>query len=107
MNKAVQKNTSHMRRHARVRAKIKGTSERPRLAVYKSNRFLEAQFIDDDAGRTLASAKMADVQKLASELVGKAKAKGITTVVFDRGGFRYIGKVAAFADALRKAGLQF
>lgn len=96
-----------MRRHARVRAKVKGTLERPRLAVYKSNRFLEAQFIDDDAGRTLASAKMADEQKLASELMTKAKAKGITNVVFDRGGFRYAGRVAAFAEALRKAGLQF
>ena len=95
------------RRHNRIRAKVKGTMERQRLAVYKSNRYLEAQIIDDDAGRTIVSAKMADGSKLASEIAAKAKAKGVSKVVFDRGGFRYTGSIAALADALRKAGLEF
>ena len=95
------------RRHNRIRAKVKGTKERPRLCVYKSNRYLEAQLIDDDAGVTLASGKMADAQKLGSEIAQKAKAAGISSVVFDRGGFRYIGAIAALADAARAGGLKF
>ncbi len=95
------------RRHNRIRAKIKGTKERPRLAVYKSNRYMEAQIIDDAAGRTLASGKMDDATKLGGEIAKKAQAAGVTTVVFDRGGFRYTGRVAQLAEAARKGGLTF
>lgn len=95
------------RRHNRIRAKISGTAERPRLAIYKSNRYMEAQLIDDTKGRTIASAKLADAVKVGEEVAKKAKAAGVTKVVFDRGGFRYTGSVAALADAARKAGLEF
>jgi large subunit ribosomal protein L18 len=95
------------RRHNRIRAKVKGTLVRPRLAVYKSNRFLEAQLIDDDKGVTLVGAKMDDAEKLGKDIATRAKAKGITKVVFDRGGFRYTGRVASLAEAARKAGLEF
>ena len=94
-------------RHKRIRAKIKGTPARPRLCVYKSNRYLEAQIIDDEQGKTLVSAKMDDAQKLGSEIAKMAKAAGIASVVFDRGGFRYIGSVAVLADAARAGGLKF
>lgn len=104
------------RRHNRIRAKVQGTPERPRLAVYKSNRYLHAQIIDDVAGKTLISGstkemskekKMDASEKLGTELAKRAKAAGITKVVFDRGGFRYIGRVAMLADAARKGGLEF
>jgi large subunit ribosomal protein L18 len=107
------------RRHRRVRRKISGTAERPRLAVYRSNRHIIAQLIDDRAGHTLAAASTvesglrssatgntsaaASVGKLIAE---RAKAAGITKVVFDRGGSRYHGRVAALADAAREAGLE-
>jgi large subunit ribosomal protein L18 len=95
------------RRHNRIRAKVQGTAERPRLSIYKSNRYMEAQLIDDSKGRTIASAKMDDAVKVGEEVAKKAKAAGITKVVFDRGGFRYTGSVAALAEAARKAGLEF
>jgi large subunit ribosomal protein L18 len=108
------------RRHARVRSLITGTAERPRLAFSKSNKFVQAQVIDDVAGRTLAAAhgrpakgskkgSSLSVQALAvgKEIATKAKAAGITTVVFDRGGFNYEGQVKALADAARENGLQF
>src|SRR3990167_4869387 len=95
------------RRHKRIRAKVKGTSERPRLAVYKSNRYLEAQIIDDTIGKTIFSAKMKEASKLGSEIAKRAKEKGIDKVVFDRGGFRYTGSIAVLADAARKGGVEF
>ena len=112
------------RRHARVRSKVSGTSERPRLAVHRSIRHISAQVIDDQAGRTLASASSVEVGLRAelgsagggnvtgAEAVGRllatrAKAAGITRVVFDRGGFAYHGRVAALADAARDEGLEF
>lgn len=104
------------RRHNRIRAKVQGTTERPRLAVYKSNRYLHAQIIDDTKGATVASGstqemgkdkKMAAAEKLGLELAKRAKAAGITKVVFDRGGFRYTGRVATLAEAARKGGLEF
>lgn len=95
------------RRHKRIRAKVKGTALRPRLAVYKSNRYLEAQIIDDGAGRTLLSGKMDDAVKLGKDIATRAKAKGIEAVVFDRGGFRYTGQIAALAEAARAGGLKF
>ena len=99
--------TNIQRRHTRIRAKVKGTPERPRLAVYKSNRYLEAQVIDDTVGKTIFSAKMPDAQKLGATIASRAKEKGISRVVFDRGGFRYTGSIAVLADAARKGGLQF
>ena len=95
------------RRHNRIRAKVKGTAARPRLAVYRSNRFVEAQVIDDDAGKTLVSAKMDDAKALGTDIAKRAKAAGITAVVFDRGGFRYAGRVARVAEAAREGGLKF
>jgi len=110
------------RRHLRVRLNLAGTSQRPRLAVFRSVSEIYAQVIDDAAGHTLVSASSVDKElreqmkdKKKSEqakLVGKmvaerAKNKGITAVVFDRGGFKYIGRVKALADGAREGGLQF
>lgn len=103
------------RRHTRVRARISGTAERPRLAVYRSNRFISAQMIDDTVGKTLVAAHGREFKGAASvqakevgeALAKKAKAAGITTVVFDRGGYRYAGQVKALADAAREGGLTF
>ncbi len=95
------------RRHNRIRAKVQGTAARPRLCVYKSNRYMEAQVIDDTAGKTLAAVKVADAQKAGEAIAKAAKAAGVSAVVFDRGGFRYIGKVALLAEAARKGGLNF
>ena len=100
-------NQTRIRRHARIRAKVKGTAERPRLCVYKSNRYMEAQLIDDTKGNTLIAGKMDDAGKLGEDIAKRAKAAGIAKVVFDRGGFRYAGRVAALADAARKGGLEF
>jgi large subunit ribosomal protein L18 len=110
---------ARIRRHARVRKRVRGTSERPRLAVFRSNKHISVQVIDDRAGHTLASASTyeaglrggptwtreaaAQVGKLAAE---RAQAAGVTKVVFDRGGFLYHGRVAAVADAAREAGLE-
>jgi large subunit ribosomal protein L18 len=99
--------TNRTRRHNRIRAKVQGTAQRPRLAVYKSNRYLEAQVIDDDKGHTLAAVKMDDAKKAGAEIAKAAKAAGISAVVFDRGGFRYTGAIATLADAAREGGLKF
>ena len=99
--------TNRQRRHNRIRAKVKGTALRPRLCVYKSNRYLEAQVIDDTAGKTLAAVKMDDAKKAGAEIAKAAKAKGVSAVVFDRGGFRYTGAIAILADAARAGGLKF
>lgn len=110
-----------LRRHRRVRKKIHGTAERPRLAVYRSNKHLTVQVIDDDAGRTLAAASTVEpdqrgqgsggtveaASRVGALVAERAKAAGITKVVFDRGGFAYHGRVAAVADAAREAGLEF
>ena len=98
---------SRIRRHKRIRAKIIGTSARPRLSVYKSNRYLEAQLIDDTLGKTLVAGKMDDPKKLGKDIAVRAKKAGIAKVVFDRGGFRYTGRVAALAAAAREGGLEF
>lgn len=103
------------RRHARVRAKISGTAARPRLAVFRSNRFVSAQLIDDVAGKTIAAShgrSFKGAQSVQAAEVGKAiaaaaKAAGITTIVFDRAGYRYGGQVKTLADAAREAGLTF
>lgn len=103
------------RRHARVRARVQGTKSRPRLAVFRSNRFISVQLIDDTAGATLAASHGRDFkgsQAVQAKAVGvaiakAAKAKGIVAVVFDRGGYRYGGQVKALADAAREGGLAF
>ena len=122
MIKKIDKNEERLRRHARVRKKIKGTAESPRLSVYRSLNHIYAQVIDDVKGVTLCSAstmekevkaKIGDMSKTdAAKEVGKAvaaKAKklGIETVVFDRGGYIYTGRVQAVADGAREAGLNF
>jgi large subunit ribosomal protein L18 len=116
---AQHKRESRIRRHRRVRKQVQGTAERPRLAVFRSNKHIAAQVIDDRTGRTLAAASTtADVKeggtgnKAAAAQVGKllaerAKAAGVTQVVFDRGGNLYHGRVAAVADAARESGLEF
>jgi large subunit ribosomal protein L18 len=100
-----------------VRRRVVGTAERPRLAVFRSNKQIYAQLIDDRAGRTLASAgsptstgdggKKAAATRVGAELATKAKAAGITSVVFDRGGYQYQGRVRALAEAAREGGLDF
>lgn len=107
MNKTDQKRIGRQVRHKRVRARVAGTAERPRLCVYKSNRYLEAQLIDDTAGKTLVSGKMADAVKLGAHIAKEARGKGVTHAVFDRGGFRYAGSVAKLAAAAREGGLNF
>ena len=104
------------RRHRRVRAKVIGTAARPRLSIFKSNTRIVAQLIDDSAGKTLAAVSSSEekgktprerAEGAASTLAKRAQEKGIKTVVFDRGGFQYVGSVKAFADAARAAGLEF
>lgn len=112
------RNSIRERRHARVREKVKGTAARPRLVVFRSNKNIEAQIIDDVKGVTLASSsstalKLANggnieaAKVVGADLAKKALAKDITKVVFDRGGYDYHGRVAALADAAREGGLQF
>ena len=105
-----------VRRHLRVRKTVQGTAERPRLVVYRSLKHITAQLVDDDAARTLAtvtSTKVGEGKKSEKSLeVGKqiavvAKEKGITKVVFDRGGYQYHGRVKAVADGAREGGLEF
>jgi large subunit ribosomal protein L18 len=107
---------SRIRRHARIRARVAGTEARPRLAVFRSNRFIYAQLINDETGKTLIAADSRnakakgghDQAKEVGALIGaQAKEKGITSVVFDRGGFQYQGMIAALADGAREAGLTF
>ena len=103
------------RRQIRVRAKISGTAERPRLAVFKSNRFVSAQLIDDTVGKTIAAShgrefkgsQSVQAKSGGAAIAKKAQAAGISTIVFDRAGYRYSGQVKALADAAREAGLTF
>ena len=116
MEKSTKKIQNRTRRHARIRSRVSGTATKPRLAVFRSNRYVYAQLIDDQTGATLASA---DSRTLKGEnmvakatLVGKtiaeaAKKASIEKVVFDRGGFQYLGAVAALAEGAREGGLQF
>jgi large subunit ribosomal protein L18 len=112
------KRQARLRRHRRVRGKIAGTAERPRLAVFRSNRGIFAQLIDDQSGRTLAAAgwnslgklpgsKVDQARAVGEELAKTAKAAGVTTCVFDRGGYLYHGRVKALAEGAREEGLEF
>ena len=114
---------ARQKRHYKLRRNLAGTAERPRLSVFKSNKHIYAQIIDDDAGRTLTSASTTTLvfkdakhdsssnleaaKAVGTEVAKKAKELGIETIVFDRGGYLYHGKVKALADAAREAGLQF
>ena len=109
---------ARLRRRRRVRAKVRGTAERPRLSVFRSNRGIGAQLIDDVAGRTLAAVNwtegdlkslksMEQATKAGELLAERAKAAGVESVVFDRGGYRYHGRVKALADGAREGGLTF
>jgi len=113
---------ARIRRHVRVRKNLNGTTERPRLNVFRSLSGIYAQVIDDQTGRTLISASSTDrdlreklkgmkkseqAKLIGQTLAERAKSKGIEAVVFDRGGYRYIGRVKAFADGAREGGLQF
>ena len=118
--KVVSRSARRARRHLRVRKKVSGTAERPRLVVYRSLKHMEGQLVDDLAGRTLAgvstrvvtvdgdeAGKTAASHEAGRKLAEKAKEAGIEKVVFDRGGYRYHGRVKAFADGARDGGLEF
>lgn len=95
------------RRRKRIRAKVSGTAEKPRLSVFKSNTAIYAQIIDDVSGKTVVAASGKDAGKVGASVGKLASEKGINAVVFDRGGYIYTGKVKTLADAAREAGLKF
>lgn len=114
------KQLNRHRRHKRVRALIKGTADRPRVSVFKSNRHVLVQLIDDEAGKTIISSKIISskksnmkgtktdkANKIGELIADKTKEAGIKEVVFDRGGFKYHGRIKAIADGLRKGGINF
>lgn len=122
MLKKIDRNQKRMERHFKIRNKIKGTPERPRLNIYRSAKHIYAQVIDDATGTTLVSASTADKElkdkvaeltktdaaKVVGQAVGeRAKEKGINTVVFDRGGYLYHGRIKVLADGARESGLEF
>jgi large subunit ribosomal protein L18 len=122
MSKYKSRSEARERRHKRVRSRISGTPDRPRLSIYRSLSEIYAQIIDDKAGQTLVSASTLDhelrsgvegmkkseqARKIGQALAERAKAKGIKVIVFDRGGYRYIGRVKALADGARDGGLEF
>ena len=117
MIKRTDRKQSRMKRHRRVRVHVAGTTERPRLAVFRSLNHVYAQLIDDGAQRTLAAASTVDMKakgngvaqaaEVGKTIAARAKAAGVSTVVFDRGGFLYHGRIKALADAAREAGLVF
>jgi large subunit ribosomal protein L18 len=107
-----------LKRRRRVRSKVRGSAERPRISVFRSNRGIFVQLIDDDAGRTVAAVNwieselrgldpMEQAKRVGAELAQRAKAAGIERAVFDRGGYRYHGRVKALAEGAREGGLQF
>ncbi|GGG07164.1 50S ribosomal protein L18 [Paenibacillus abyssi] len=115
------KNKARLKRHLRVRKKITGTTQRPRLSVFRSSKHIYVQLIDDVQGVTLAAASTQDkaltdignggnveaARKVGTLIAERAKAKGVSKVVFDRGGYLYHGRIQALADAAREAGLEF
>ncbi len=120
MKKSIDKNARRIRIHERIRGRVKGGPERPRLAVFRSLKHIYAQVIDDTHGHTVAAASsmekkagvasggnVAGAKEVGKLIAERAKAKGITKVVFDRGGFMYHGRIKALADAAREAGLEF
>jgi len=122
MARSISRNSLRVRRHARVRRRIVGNGGRPRLSVFRSLHHIYVQLIDDATGNTLAAAStrekdiakglesrksMGAAEKVGTAIAERAKAKGITAVVFDRGGYKYHGRIKALADAARGAGLEF
>ena len=122
MKRSKTAHAARLRRHLRVRKRVYGTGEKPRLCVYRSLTHIYAQVIDDDRGHTIAAAsdvdadargevkgkRKSDVAKVVGELIGKrAKEQGVSTVVFDRGGYQFHGRVKALATGAREAGLKF
>jgi large subunit ribosomal protein L18 len=117
MIKRQDRKVNRLKRHKRVRVHVAGTPQRPRLAVFRSLNHLYAQLIDDGAQRTVAAAStvamkakgngLAQAAEVGKEIAARAKAAGVTSVVFDRGGFLYHGRIKALADAAREAGLEF
>ncbi len=118
MKHTMQKTLNREKRRRRIRSTVRGTADRPRLAFFRSNRQVYAQIIDDTAGRTLVGASslnmddsakgaVARAERMGIVVAEQAKKQGITSVVFDRGGFVYTGSVRAFADAARNGGLKF
>ncbi len=117
MIKRTDRKINRLKRHKRVRVNVSGTPDRPRLAVFRSTNHVYAQLIDDGAARTLAAAStvelkakkngMEEAAKVGKAIAAKAKAAGVSSVVFDRGGFLYHGRIKALADAAREAGLEF
>ncbi len=117
------RNTARVRRHQRLRKRVEGTAERPRLSVFRSNKYLYAQVIDDLTGNTVTAAStlqktlsgelggkcsnLAAAKLLGKTIAERAKEKGIAKVSFDRGGYKYHGRIKALADAAREAGLEF
>ena len=106
MNTSKQKQLKIARRHKKIRSVLAGTSERPRLSVFKSNKFIYAQIIDDTKGHTLVQASSDDAKVVGVDIAKKAKALKIVKVVFDRGGYLYTGKIKAIADSAREGDLQ-
>jgi large subunit ribosomal protein L18 len=117
MIKRTDRKVNRLKRHKRVRVRVTGTPERPRLSVYRSLNHLYVQVIDDAGGRTLAAASTVDLKvkgngmteaaTVGRTIAEKAKSAGVSSVVFDRGGFLYHGRIKALADAAREAGLEF
>jgi large subunit ribosomal protein L18 len=114
MKQGTVKQKKRARRHARIRSHLRGTKKVPRLSVYKSNRYMYVQLIDDESGKTLAQAsdlgmktgtKQKHAEKLGAMIAHEAKALNITNAVFDRGGFMYTGRIQAVAESARKGGL--
>lgn len=119
MKRSIDKDARRRRIHVRIRERVKGTTERPRLAVFRSLKHIYAQVIDDRAGRTIVSASsdeknatanggnLAGAKEIGKLIAERAKAEGVAKVVFDRGGYLYHGRIKALADAAREAGLEF
>jgi large subunit ribosomal protein L18 len=119
MKRSIDKDSRRRRIHVRIRERVKGTPERPRLAVFRSLKHIYAQVIDDHAGRTIAAASsdeksspinggnLAGAKQIGQLVAERAKAQGIGKVVFDRGGYLYHGRIKALAEAAREAGLEF
>lgn len=103
----INKRINRITRHRRIRAKISGTALRPRLSVFRSNKYLHLQLIDDESSKTLAAASTVKDKNAPKTLADKALALGIKEIVFDRGGYKYHGQIAKAADEIRNAGLKF